>query len=81
MNYFQNKLCQPQSNKLARGPSNLGGSRVELQGIDDRFASLLEYQVLHKSDRKCMHSGMMSQCYINITSETFLAKTSLKVSS
>ena len=54
---------------------------MKLQGIDDRFASLLEYQVLHKSDRKCMHSGMMSQCYIKITSETFLAKTSLKVSS
>ena len=55
------------------------GSRVEFRETGDRFATLFECSLDFPSasylDRQCMHSGRMSQSYINIIRNTFIAKT------
>ena len=53
---------------------------MELRETGDRFATLfecsLDFPRASYLDRQCMHSGRMSQCYINIIRNTFIAKTS-----
>ena len=49
--------------------------------MGDRFATLVEcflnFSSASNLERRCMHGGRMSQCYINITRNTFIVKTSL----
>ena len=42
---FKNKLRQRERHKLAPEPANLRGSRVELQEMGDRLATLFEYSL------------------------------------
>ena len=49
--------------------------------MDDRFATLFEcflnFPRASYLERRRMHGGGMSRCYINITRNTFIVKTSL----
>ena len=46
--------------------------------MDDRFATLFEcflnFPRASYLERRCMHGGGMSRCYINITRNTFIVK-------
>ena len=77
---FLEPTAPPSTSQLAQEPANLRGSRVEFQEMGDRLATLLECPLNFPSalnlDIQCMHSGRISQCYINITRNKFIAKTS-----
>ena len=70
MCYFWNKLGHPQRHKLARESAYLRGFRVEFQKMGERLVTLFEcflnFSGASYLDIQSMHSGRISQCYINI---------------
>ena len=80
MCYFWNKLGHPQRHKLARESAYLRGFRVEFQKMGERLVTLFEcflnFPGVSYLDIQSMHSGRISQCYININRNAFTAKTS-----
>ena len=72
--------CAPLNVTNSRVPREFARLSCGFRETGDRFATLFECSLDFPSasylDRQCMHSGRMSQCYINIIRNKYIAKNS-----